>query len=144
MTIETKYNIGDEVYIPVEDGVIKTEITGANISILGNSINTEYSVKGGNKTYEEQYLFASEEEWDSMVDVFSDLPWVREKNGNAYSYRIHCCNCGWYIGNLTVKKAKEMTQHSKWGVYFWMSRTWGHFVCPICETKNAREEFYQK
>ena len=47
MTIETKYNIGDEVFILMSKKVEKYPVTGIKIDVNGTSIYTKYRLYNG-------------------------------------------------------------------------------------------------
>ena len=64
MTIETKYNIGDEVWFIEEGEPIKDEILSIEINIYKDSIFVEYLFANDSYPYglNESYLFPTKEE----------------------------------------------------------------------------------
>lgn len=65
MKIETKFNIGDEVFILMSKKVEKYPVTGIKIDVNGTSIYTKYRLYndvGHTDYFDENDLFPSKEE----------------------------------------------------------------------------------
>lgn len=61
MTIETKYNVGDNVWLMHENKARLLTITNIDIHILCSEVKTKY-ILGGKGSYSEAELFATKEE----------------------------------------------------------------------------------
>ncbi len=61
MEVETKFNIGDNVYFITDNKVQKMDITGISISVNGNESNIEYTLHF-DTNINENLVFASKEE----------------------------------------------------------------------------------
>lgn len=65
MTIETKYNIGDEVFMLLHRSVDKYNISGIRIRIEGGNTSVEYrlrTIAGNTDYYDESWIFPTKEE----------------------------------------------------------------------------------
>lgn len=64
MTIETKFNKEDSVFVIFDNKVINTTVKSINISVFFNEPNIEYKVdiNGHSYMYKEQHVFATKEE----------------------------------------------------------------------------------
>lgn len=61
MEVETKFNIGDNVYFITDNKVQKMDITGISISVNGNEPKIEYTLHF-DTNINENLVFASKEE----------------------------------------------------------------------------------
>lgn len=126
MTIETKYNIGEEKIVVYKGDIHNATILRVDIKCDGEGVVAMYHIQVSGKilVYPEDCINNDIAEIIEKKEKAAKS-WHKVKKGALYRYYGNCVECGYRIADgVTKNEARDFAQ---------FAQTWLHiFDCPIC------------